>query len=123
MKNVRCQMHEELYYKLADGREAILLPSGSLALKNGNHQELSFEESKMAFPMQLVRYFEADNASYHYGNGNLIAENATILRYTANGHLLPDLMPESTDCDFCGTALTLELRLNDGSPKFNANRF
>ena len=49
-------------------------------------EELSIVEGK---PFQLLRYLEADSATYFYKNDEVVASDVKIYRYTVPGHELP----------------------------------
>ncbi len=75
MQGVKCHVQEELYYLLPDSREAVKSAEGQLILKQADKSvEISPEEAATAMPMQRIRYFEAENASYHYKTDKFYAK-------------------------------------------------
>jgi hypothetical protein len=89
MRGVKCFMQEELYYALPDGRAAILHPNGQLLLKDRDPNDpaawISADLTKVK-PMQVMRYLEADKATYYYKNDVLVAETVAVSRYVLPGH-------------------------------------
>lgn len=92
LHKVRCWMQEELFYDLGDGQEAILQPNGKYLLRpDKNKKEMIWIDPSDADQAgQIVRYFEADEATYDYNRHLFWADNTPIARYRALSH---DLLP------------------------------
>lgn len=89
LEKVKGYMQEELYYALSDGREFVKKSNGRLTSRNGNAgAELSFTDDMLnaLVPMQSMRYFEADRASYHYKSNRLVLDNVQMKSYDIPGH-------------------------------------
>lgn len=93
MQNVVCYMQEELYPAQPDAPDAI--------------------------PMQMIRYFEADHATYSYKSGNLKAQAVKISRYLVPGHTLTDQLT-AFDPVMQGTAAEVQLSLKGSELNFQA---
>lgn len=61
-------------------------------------------------PMQTLRYFEADNAAYHYKSNRLVLEKVKIKNYAIPGHQVVKNLGRFTP-DIVGDATTAELVL------------
>jgi len=123
MNDMRCAMQEELYYVLSDGREAFLQENGQLLIR---HSPPSQPESWIAKnhpglkPMQIVRFIEAETASYYYKTEFLKAEDVNISRFSAEGHAL--MSPwEKKQLLMKGIAESMEFSLSDKTPNFKAS--
>lgn len=93
MQDVTCFIQEELYYLLPDGREVIRQANGTLVPRRHNvsNLEVIIETDTNALkPMQVVRYLEADKASYYYQTDRFFAEQVHVSRVVAPGHKLID---------------------------------
>ncbi len=122
MQKVKCWMQEELYYLLPDGRELTKQSKGQFLIRNSDPNlktswiDPQNTENK---PMQRLRYFEADFATYFYNGDKFVAEQVKIYTYTAPSHTLPgsfeDLEPTMT-----GRADSVEFSLSDKTIKFTA---
>jgi len=97
LNGVSCDIQEELYYTLPDGREVKRHSGGQLSLR---HAEL---EDPMAWidgttqelvPMQRVRHVEAGTATYHYRKDLFAADQVDLTRYFVPEHQLPELGEE-----------------------------
>ena len=77
-------------------KEAIMVlehqPEGNFLIEKMNdvkcwmQEELSVSEGR---PYQVLRYLEADTATYSYKNDEVVASDVKIYRYTLPGHELP----------------------------------
>lgn len=94
MQNVTCYMQEELY------------PS--------HPEELN------SIPMQMIRYFEADNAIYSYKSGLFQAQAIKISRYLVPGHTLTNQLA-AFDPLMHGTATSVQFFLKDSDLDFQAS--
>lgn len=94
MQKVKCFMQEELYYLMADGREVVWQPNGQFLLKQADPKDpsswLTLNPSEL-FPMQVVRFLEADEAEYYYKDGRFVGEEVKISRYILEGHQLQEI--------------------------------
>lgn len=89
MHDVRCYMQEELYYLLPDGREAVEQADGCLLVRHADSADpVSFipRGSPGLVPMQLIRYLEAESATYYYKDDLCTAREVSFSRYAAPGH-------------------------------------
>jgi hypothetical protein len=97
---VHCDIQEDLYYLLSDGRQAVLQANGQYLVKAANSSKAvdaivdSVEAN--AKPMQTVRHLEAEAAVYDYNQGLLTSDHVTLLRHQADGHQLSDQMEPQT---------------------------
>ena len=93
MRGVTCLMQEELFYRLPDGREAILQSNGQLLVRaegeNNSSVWIDLSDSNPQ-PMQRIRYLEAEEATYSYKTSRLLADRVKIYRYILPGHVLPN---------------------------------
>jgi len=117
MQNVHCYMQEELVYVLPDGTEAIKDADGTLKLKDSGL--LASENANEAKPMQHVRYFEANSASYYYETDKVIANNVKISRVIMPGHEIKDDLDRTPILS--GIADTVEFFMSGQDPQFKAN--
>ena len=122
LKNVQGLMQEELYYLLPDGREAFLQGNGRLLLRNGDPsrgQDWADYPLAALRPMQILRYFEAEQATYFYQDNHLIADRVRVARYVLPGHTIAEnikgLKPMMT-----GITQSAELNMAAKSPQFKA---
>jgi hypothetical protein len=125
MKNVECQMQDELYYLLQDGREAIKLNDGQLTLRHSKSEQsrsLTPEEVLGAQPMQNIHQLKAKEASFHYQSGQFSGKDVQITHYSTSGHEIPTntAIPSTA---LKGTAEAIEFSLTDGKPNFKATGF
>ncbi len=103
MNQVDCLMQEELFYVLPDGREAVRQSNGNLLIRGEDPDHIDAwvnSDDPSIFPMQHIRYFEADAASYYYKTDRFVADDVKIFRFTLPGHELrapsSELKPEMT---------------------------
>lgn len=125
MHKVQCYMQEELYYVLPDGSEAVRQKNGELVLRKENTNEVEIRtvlDNVIAMPMQIVRYMEADAASYYYKNDQLVAEQVTISRFALPGHELKESLENITPL-MAGIAQSIEFTIDGNDPKFKAHQF
>ncbi len=117
MYNVTGFMQQKLYYTLLDGREVIENSSGSYfvrGLENTN-ELIPLNEISELIPMQQVRYFTANQASYHFKNRTFLANDVTIYVYKTPGHQLTlTYNPENTIME--GTAESAEFTFFHETP-------
>jgi hypothetical protein len=90
MRDVKCFLQEELYYVLPDGSEAIQQPDGQITLRHHEKNQILTQISDISQlkPMQIIRYMEADTATYYYQTDHFIAEHVKVSRFAAPGHAL-----------------------------------
>jgi len=116
-------MQEELYYILPDAREATIQPNGRLLIR---YADASQAESWVDLdlpnlrPMQRLRYLEADVITYDYKSSLFVANHATLLRYTTEGHQLPKELDDS-NLIMAGKAESIEFSLARRELKFRAH--
>lgn len=123
MINMTCFMQEELYYELPDGREVLRQPDGQFVLRHAkNAKETSELDIKNLKPMQVIRYMQADKASYFYQAERLEAENVKISRYIAPSHILINSLDGLTPL-LKGVARSIEFSLANREIKFTAHQF
>ncbi len=125
MRDVECQMQDELFYILKDGREAVKLADGQLILKKSKPERpilLTPNETLGAEPMQYIRRLNAKEASFHYQTGQFAGKDVQMMHYVASGHEIPSaaLVPSMA---LKGTADALEISLTKGKPNFKALGF
>lgn len=124
LTHVKGLMQEELYYQLPDGREVIPQENGKLLLRNGDPNEKhSWIDSSHPFliPMQTLRYFEAELATYHYKDNYLEAHEVTVARYTVSGHAFVSSI-EGYKPMMSGIAHSMELSFTSPTPQFKAKQ-
>lgn len=114
-------MQEELYYLLQDGREIFQQPDGSWSLRTGLPYLPTLDEKMTWKPMQLIRYFEADRANYHYRTDLFIAHEVKINRFKVPGHVM--IIPKGYPPLMQGTAARIEFSFNGKTPNFRAIEF
>lgn len=122
LNQVTGYMQEELYYQLPDGREAFLQDNGRLLLRNGDprkdHDWVEYPLTSL-IPLQSLRYFEADHATYFYKSNHLLTEQVKVSRFVLPGHILvPDV--KGFKPVFTGVAQSAEIALAD--TQFKANQ-
>ncbi|MBJ7449668.1 MAG: hypothetical protein JHC93_04840 [Parachlamydiales bacterium] len=90
MQKVRCWMQEEFIYELDGGQEAVLQPNGKYLVRHANVNEDKswIEPSIDDKPFQIIRYFEADEATYDYTSHLFWANNTPISRFRSPSHIL-----------------------------------
>jgi hypothetical protein len=122
LKQVRGVMQEELFYRLPDGREAFLQANGRLLLRNGDPMKVEdWVDYPIASlkPMQMVRSFEADRATYFYQDNHLVGDKVRVARYVVPGHAfiedLKGFKPYMT-----GVAQSAVLNMASRTPQFKA---
>lgn len=93
LENVRCFMQESLYHDKETGK-----------------------------PMQLVRYLEAEKASYNYNTQIFVAKDVKLWRYRLEGHD-PVSAFEGLSPLLSGTARTVEFNFKGKKPDFHAQQF
>ena len=120
LRNVTCCMQEELYYLLEDGREVIRRADGSLVLRYSPTFKIT-EQVETLIPMQVIRYFEADTASFFYKTDHLVANQVKLSRFVAPGHRIVatvnGLKPFAT-----GEAATVDFSLSGKDVHFSAKQ-
>ena len=96
MHNVQCYMQEELFYLLPDGSEVMRQSDGGLVLRDSESSVRITEDGINLTPMQIIRYMEADAASYYYKTDQLVAEQVTISCFAVPGHELVESLDNIT---------------------------
>lgn len=122
LQELKALMQEELYYLLPDGREAFLQENGRLLLRHGNPLESQdYVEMPLAStkPMQTLRYFEAERATFYYKDNHLLADQVKLFRYTVPGHALQPI--EGLKPMMTGMAKSAEISMKEGTPLFKAS--
>lgn len=119
MHRVSGYMQEELFYQLKDGREVVVQADHTWKLRNGDPYMLEANEEKDWKPMQLIRYFEAEKASYHYRADLFIAHEVKLTRFKAPGHLLITTLKGYHPL-MQGVAKSIEFSLASKKPNFTA---
>lgn len=86
---------ERLHLRLVSKDATMVLehkPEGTFLLEQMQDVKCWMQEELLQVegkPTQLVRYLEADSATYSYKNDEVIATDVKVFRYTLPGHLLP----------------------------------
>jgi hypothetical protein len=125
LHNIKCIMQEELYYLLPTGQEAVKLLNSKVLIRNADQEK---PESWIPIsspgikPMQIIRYIEAEEASYYYQSGKFVADQVKIFRYEVPGHTLIEPM-KNNDLIMKGTAQSIEFSIMDKEINFKANQF
>lgn len=122
MHDVTCYIQEELFYKLADGREALRQEDGRLLIKHADPKEVEswIENDKTTVePVQIIRLVEADTAFYYYKNNQFLAENVKITHYIAPGHNI-EQAAKSEKLLMSGIATWVEFSLTGNDINFKA---
>jgi hypothetical protein len=124
MVPVRCHIQEELFYRLTDGREAIMELDGRLKLRksDSDEQKLSSSESANAVPFQRMIYFESEGACYSYASSQCNANNAKVVYYIEKGHQINLVSPPS-DPILQGEASEIQFTFAEGKLNFKAKGF
>ena len=73
-------------------------------------------------PMQQLRFFHADEGTYHYGNQQFFAQTVELSLLQANGFHLPKKIDPSK-AYLHGVAQDVSFFINDNIPKFHAEQF
>ncbi len=115
LMNVKCTMQEELFYVLPDGREVVCDSEGSYRFRNGK----PYSDRGQLQPMQLVRYIEAEKASYYITKDSLKAGKAEICRYRLPGHELCEVSVMGKLL-MKGVADQIDVQLSDKGIQFHA---
>jgi len=98
LDHISCDMQEELYYTLPDGREVIRQGNGKMLIREADPDEVDSWVDPLVqqlTPHQRVRHIEADSAVYYYASDLLVAERVDLLRYAADGHQLLESFDDS----------------------------
>lgn len=121
MHNVKCAMQEELYYKLPNGKEASRQSDGRLLLRQGNPQDpaswITLDLPGL-MPMQIIRFIDANDATYEYKTDRFVADNVRISRYAIPGHQLREVGQQAAPL-MSGTAKHVEFSLKNEGRDFN----
>lgn len=131
MDHVSGFIQEELFYVLPDGREALPTKEGKLLLRNGDPKKAQSwidPASTSLQPMQLVRYFEAERASYHYNAQLFVGEEVKLWKYRLQGHgplasrkgLVPLMTGKAESVEFAFQESDLDLRARHFQATFEA---
>lgn len=124
MNNVTCAMQEEIFYQLPDGREVVKDSNDRFLLKNANPaltESFVDLEATSLKPMQVVRFLEADEASYFYQSDLFKASNVMITRFVAPGHELQKTWKEK-QLLMKGIADSVDFSLNGKDLNFKATK-
>lgn len=122
MKNVKCLMQEELFYQLPDGREAVAQQDGRLLIKHADPKETESwlaKDTPGLIPMQIVRYMEAEKASYFYSNDKFVANQVNLSRHVLPGHQMVLTIDKKSKPMMSGVAETVEFSMS-GQLNFKA---
>lgn len=122
MKDVTCAMQEEIFYQLPDGREVVMDPNGRFLLKKANPElveSLVVADPADLKPVQVIRFLEANEASYFYQSDLFKASNVAITRFIAPGHKLQDSWKEK-ELLMKGIADSVDFSLNGKDLNFKA---
>ncbi len=120
---VICFMQEELFYVLPNEEEAVLQPDGRLLLRDADSKESTswVTGDRDGFvPMQVIRYLEADNGTYHYKTNAFVAREVKIRRFITAGHELVESI-EGLDPLMVGVARAVEFSLGREDINFKAH--
>ncbi len=105
---------------LPDGNEVVRDAAGEFVFRNSN-LPISRDADNL-IPMQILRYMEAETASYFYETDTLIAEQVNISRFAVPGHEIEgsfdNVIPLMT-----GIAESVEFKLDGNDPEFQASQF
>lgn len=94
MEDVHCLMQDDLYYLLADGREAYRHEGGRIVIRGANpNEESSWVTSDVLtlIPMQQLKRIDAKHARFHYRSNCLVADEVKISRFYTQGHSLEQM--------------------------------
>jgi hypothetical protein len=122
MQGVTCYIQEELYYVTKDGRELKLKDNGSYVLRKSDSKdarEIKLTDKISPTPMQVIRYLEADNASYYYQSDRFLAEQVHVIRVAVPGHTLTESLKGLIPL-MSGIARSVEFTLADNELNFTA---
>lgn len=124
MEDVTCCWQEEIYFRMADGREAVPQEDSRLLLRGGDPQEpmswIALTTPGLV-PMQAVTTLTADEAAYHYAGNKLVAKEVLVNRYKLQGHELAESL-DSIQPFMSGDAEEVELILSANAPQLKVNR-
>jgi hypothetical protein len=102
-----------------NGSETELIERMGQVVGYMQEQLLTAQDGK---PMQMIRYFEAEGATYSYKSGKFHAERVRIFRYQVPGHTLKTALEPFAPL-MQGTCETLDFALRKGTPDFKASGF
>jgi len=91
-RGVSCDVQEELYYTLSDGRELKKSSSG-LKMRHGGALWVD-DGTEEVTPMQRIRHIDAETATYFYTKDLFAAEHVNLSRYFIPEHKLPTFTEE-----------------------------
>lgn len=124
MQGVSCDVQEELYFALEDGRQAVMQKNGRLLVREGDRTDpsawLDFG-AQPTRPMQTVRHFDADSATYFYNHDFIEAEQVNLARFDAEGHALGESL-HPVQQSLKGIADSVEMRVGGRDLEFRAHR-
>jgi hypothetical protein len=123
LAGIICFMQEELFYMLSNGKEAVVQADGRLLIRDADVKDPASwvsENTKGLVPMQLVRYLEADNGTYHYNTNSFAASEVKIKRFATEGHELINSI-EGLDPLMVGLAQAVEFSLGREGINFKAH--
>lgn len=119
---VTCDMQEELYYELPDGREAVPKASGQLLLSGGDVSDPSAwidKDVEGLVPMQRVRHVDAESATYYYKRDLFAAEQVSLTRFYVNDHSLLEFW-DDVNPTMQGLAQAVQFSMAGNDPSFKA---
>lgn len=119
MRDVHCVMQEELFFVLPDGSEAIKMADGKCVMRGHSSTQIDPTMPGM-IPMQLIRYFEAQNATYFYNSERLTAHTVKLWKYRMKGHQIPSSFEREIPL-MSGVADSVELYLKEDEMQFTAH--
>ena len=127
LRDVTCDMQEELYYQLPDGREAQLHKGQSegeakLLVAGGDVDDAASWidiSQEGLIPMQRVRHVDAESATYYYKRDLFAAEHVSLTRFFVNDHTLEDYWDDVTPT-MQGLARAVQFSMAGNDPSFKA---
>ncbi len=122
LKEVYGWMQEEQFFVLPNGKEVVKKERGGLLRGEDPSLETSWIplNQKGLKPMQYIRYFEADKASYRYSSQLFLAQDVHLWRYRLPGHELPDTTPHDSPL-MKGVATSIEFFFQGKKFQFQAH--
>ncbi len=122
MEDVQGILQEELFYLLPDGREVLKKRTGKFLARGADPAvDASWIDCVTSdlTPMQMVRYFEAEKASYNYNTQLFVGEVVKLWKYRLPGHTPPTSL-ETEFPSMQGTAKSVEFTVKGEEFQFTA---
>ncbi|SCA62589.1 Uncharacterized protein SCG7086_AB_00360 [Chlamydiales bacterium SCGC AG-110-P3] len=122
LRGVTCDMQEELYYQLSDGREALPQDGGRLLVRGGDTNDPSAwidVASEGIIPMQRIRHVDADSATYYYKRDLFAAESVSLTRFFVGEHVLSEYWDDVSPT-MQGLARAVQFSMAGNDPSFKA---